>query len=568
MRSLRDAKIKTRVLIGFGVLLTLLVVLTGIGVQKVSLIDDSLTRINEVNGVKLRHAINFRGSVHDRAIALRDVVLVEDAATIDTIVADIKRLEAAYAQAARGMDAMFAGRTDILPEERQILAAIKQIEARTLPGIERVIELHRAGQTPQARELLLGTVRLDLAEWLARINRFIDKEEQDNGIIGDETRAQARGFSLLMLAVCAVCLVVGIGIATWTVRAILPLRRLTEGMLRLANGDLGTEIPDAVSGNEVGDITRAVQVFKRNAIEAGRLREEQAAAEERSKVARQAEMQALARRFEDDVQAVVTAVGQSSTHIRQSAERLRSTAGNAEERVDTVEHSATQATDNVQAVAAAAGQLATSIREIARQIEESAASTRRAADQAAMTNGIVDGLSERAERIGDVLGLISDIASQTNLLALNATIEAARAGEAGKGFAVVASEVKNLAGQTARATDDIAQRIAEIQSATGDAVRAIKEIGTTVEQVNHIAGAIAAAVEQQNAATNEIARSAQQASRGVETVSQAVVDVRDGTARTGEESRQLLTASAELTGHADALKAQVDRFLLSVRTGT
>ncbi len=568
MTSLRDAKIKTRVLIGFGVLLALLVILTGIGMQKVSLIEHSLTQINEVNGVKQRYAINFRGSVHDRAIALRDVVLVDDPKIMDQIVGDIRKLEAAYAESAKKLDAMFAAGTDILPEERQILTSIKEIEAKTLPGIEKVIELHRAGKTPEARELLLSTVRLDLVEWLARINRFIDKQERDNTIIGDATRSQARGFSQLMLIVCGFCLLVGGGFGWWTVGSILPLRRLTDSMLRLAEGDLSTEIPESRSQNEVGDITSAVQVFKRNALEARNLRDEQTAAEARAKQARQAEMAALAQRFEDDVKAVVTAVGTSSAHIRESAEMLKTTAGNTGERVDTVESSATQATENVQSVASAAGQLANSIQEIARQIEDTAARTQRAAEQAAVTNEIVDGLSTKAERIGDVLGLISDIASQTNLLALNATIEAARAGEAGKGFAVVASEVKILASQTARATDDIAQHINEIQSATGEAVRAIKEIATTVGQVNQISSAIAAAVEEQNAATNEIARSARDASRGVETVTMAVVDVREGTNQTDAESRQLLTASAELSGHAEALKTQVDRFLTSVRSGT
>ncbi|OYQ32473.1 methyl-accepting chemotaxis protein [Niveispirillum lacus] len=566
MRILRDATIKTRVLIGFGVLLALLVLLTGIGVQKVSLIDNSLTKINEVNGVKQRHAINFRGSVHDRAIALRDVVLV-DTSKIDLVVAEIRRLEAAYAISAEAMDEMFATRGDILPEERQILDAIKEIEAKTLPGINKVIELRQAGQDAEARELLLSTVRLDLSEWLARINRFIDKEERDNGLIGNETRAQARGFSELMLIVCAFCLALGGGMAWWTVNSLAPLRRLTDAMLRLADGNLSTEIPANKTANEVGEITRAVEVFKHNALEADALRREQAAAEERAKQTRQAEMQALARRFEDEVSAVVAAVSTSSTTVRQSAELLLTTAATAAEKVDTVESSSTEATDNVQAVATAAGQLASSIQEIARQIDESTERTRQAAQQAARTNAIVDGLSTKADRIGEVLGLISDIASQTNLLALNATIEAARAGEAGKGFAVVASEVKSLASQTARATDDIAQRIAEIQSATGEAVNAIKGIGTIVEQVNRISIAIASAVEEQNAATTEIARSARHASGGVETVTMAVVDVREGTSRTGAESQQLLTASAELTDHAGTLRQQVDRFLASVRAG-
>jgi len=565
MNILRDAKIKTRVLVGFGVLLALLVVLTGVGVQKVGLIDKSLTQINEVNGVKQRYAINFRGSVHDRAIALRDVVLVSSAAEIDQAVASIQRLEADYARSAKLMDEMFSVRTDTTPEERQILASIKQIEAKTMPGIVQVIALRKEGKEAEAKALLLTTVGPDLSEWLVRINKFIDKQEADNNAIGADTRGEASGFSNLMLSICAACIIIGAGMGWWTIQSILPLRHLTDAMLRLAGGDLKTNIPAYNARNEVGDITGAVQVFKANAVDAERLRNEQAVAEQRAAEARKAEMQALARRFEEEIGAVVSAVGASSGHIKQSAEIMLSTASNAEDRVNTVEASASQATENVQAVATAAGQLASSIQEIARQIEESSDRTRRASEQAVLTNEIVDGLSTKADRIGDVLGLISDIASQTNLLALNATIEAARAGEAGKGFAVVASEVKSLASQTARATDDIAQRIAEIQAATGEAVKAIKEIGATVEQVNQISFSIASAVEEQNAATTEIARSARHASNGVETVTMAVTDVREGTAQTGAESKALLTASAELTDHASALKAQVDRFLASVR---
>lgn len=568
MLFLANAKIKTRVLIGFGVLLGLLVLLTGVGVQKAQLIDESLTRINDVNGVKQRYAINFRGSVHDRAIALRDVVLVSEVAELDMAIADIRKLEAFYAEAAKGMDAIFAARTDILPEERAILAEIKKVEARTNPLVEKVVALRRSGANAEAHKILLGEARGNFTQWLAQINRFIDFQERDSSIIGAATRAEAKNFSTLMLIVCGFCLLIGAGFAFWTIQSILPLRRLTDSMMRLANGDLTTDIPENRSQNEVGEITSAVQVFKRNAIEASRLRDEQAAAEERSKQARVSEMQALAQRFEGDVQAVVDAVGRSSEQIKQSAEMLKRTAGNTEKRVDTVEMSAGDATDSVQAVAAAADELSISIQEISKQITVSSTKTRQASEQAAVTNDIVDGLSMKAERIGDVLGLISNIAGQTNLLALNATIEAARAGEAGKGFAVVASEVKSLANQTARATEDIALRIAEIQAATGDAVRAIKEIAGTVAEVNHIAGSIAAAVEEQNSATSEIARSAQHASQSVTTVSAAVSDVRSGTSQTGDASQHLLSASSELSGHADALRAQVDRFLASVRTGT
>jgi methyl-accepting chemotaxis protein len=568
MRSIKDAKIKTRVLIGFATVLALMVLLTGIGMQKVALIDEGLTQINEVNGVKQRYAINFRGSVHDRAIALRDVVLVKPE-VLEQVVADIRRLETFYTEASRGMDGVLADKNvETRPEERTLLARIKQIEAETLPVINKVIALRQAGDSAAAQELILTDIRPRMTEWLKTINQFIDLQEKDSVAIADDTRAQASGFSKLMLLVSGICLVIGGAFAWWTVQSILPLRSLTDAMLRLANGDLKTEIPEASARNEVGDITGAVEVFKRNAIEADQLRREQAEHEERTRQVRRDEREALAQRFENDVQAVVTAVSSSATQIRQAAESLRANASSNEKRIDVMEQSTALANDGVDAVATAAEQLSASIQEITRQISESSSRTRRAAEQAVLTNGIVDGLAEKAQRIGEVLGLIADIAAQTNLLALNATIEAARAGEAGKGFAVVASEVKSLASQTERATGDIAQRIAEIRTATEQAVTAIKEIGLTVAEVDQIGGSIAAAVEQQNAATAEIARSAQHAAEGMSTVSETVTDVRHGAVQAGVAATQLTGASGQLSERAGALAAQVDHFLTSVRSGT
>ncbi|MQP65125.1 HAMP domain-containing protein [Niveispirillum sp. SYP-B3756] len=566
MRSIKDAKIRTRVLIGFATVLALMTLLTGIGMKKVALIDEGLTQINEVNGVKQRYAINFRGSVHDRAIALRDVVLVKPD-LLEIVVAEIRRLEGFYTEAARNMDTLFTNNPDdIRPEERTILARIKQIEAETLPLINKVIDLRKAGDIAAAQELILSDIRPRMNDWLKTINQFIDFQEKESSLIGADTRAQASGFSTLMLIVAGICLLIGGAFAWWTVQSILPLRALTDSMLRLANGDLKTQIPVATAQNEVGEITGAVEVFKRNAIEADRLRRERAENEEQARKARKAEMEALAQRFENDVQAVVTAVGSSATQIGQAADALRSNAVANQKRIDVTQQSTSLANEEVESVATAAEQLAASIREISRQISDSGTRTRRAAEQAILTNGIVDGLAEKAQRIGEVLDLIAEIASQTNLLALNATIEAARAGEAGKGFAVVASEVKNLAGQTERATGDIAQRITEIRTATEQAVTAIKEISRTVAEVDEIGGSIAVAVEQQNAATAEIARSAQNAAEGMTTVSETVADVRQGAVQAGEAAAQLTGASGQLSERAGALATQVDRFLASVRS--
>jgi methyl-accepting chemotaxis protein len=219
----------------------------------------------------------------------------------------------------------------------------------------------------------------------------------------------------------------------------------------------------------------------------------------------------------------------------------------------------------VQTVASAAEELSASISEIARQVAQSSEITNQAVEDANRTDVIVKTLAEGAQKIGDAVGLISTIAGQTNLLALNATIEAARAGEAGKGFAVVASEVKSLANQTAKATDDIRQQVAQIQLATKEAVAAIEEITRTIGEVSRIAASISTAVEEQGAATQEISRNVQNAAQGTQDVSSNVADVQHGATETGTASAQVLSAAQSLSTDSNRLKIELDRFLVTVR---
>lgn len=275
MQFLTATSLRVRQILGFAVLLMMLAALTAVGISQVDTIDDTLTRINTVNSVKQRHAINFRGSVHDRAIALRDLVLIQDAAERRKVVADIRRLEGFYADAARALDGMIAAGAEMTAEDRTRLDRIKAIEARTMPMAAQIIRLSDAGDSAGATQLLISGARPAFTEWLAAINAFIDLQEVKNQEAGAIAAAKASGFRELMIIACAVALAVGLLFGLWSVAALRPLRRLTGVMLTLARGDLTVEVPKVASRDEIGDIAGAVAVFKANAIEAADFRARQ-----------------------------------------------------------------------------------------------------------------------------------------------------------------------------------------------------------------------------------------------------------------------------------------------------
>ena len=280
------------------------------------------------------------------------------------------------------------------------------------------------------------------------------------------------------------------------------------------------------------------------------------------------QLNAHADAFEQSVKGMVEIVASAATQLQSTARTMEGTANGTSEQATTVAAAADEAATNVQTVASAAEELASSIAEISRQVAQSTQIAGAAVDEAQRTNSMVQGLADAAQKIGEVVSLINDIASQTNLLALNATIEAARAGEAGKGFAVVASEVKNLANQTAKATDEISAQIGGIQTATKDAVGAIEGIGGTIGEINEIASAIAAAVEEQGAATQEIARNVEQAASGTTQVTQNISEVTQAASETGQAAGQVLDAASELSQQSEKLNGEVHRFLDQIRVQT
>ncbi len=269
--------------------------------------------------------------------------------------------------------------------------------------------------------------------------------------------------------------------------------------------------------------------------------------------------------FEANVMGVVETVGRAAESTSSQAQTLSTTADRTSRQSTTVAAATEQATRNVQLVATASEELSASIREISRQVSQATEVARAAVSEARRTDDRVKSLADAAAKIGEVVSLISEIASQTNLLALNATIEAARAGEAGKGFAVVASEVKSLASQTGRATDEIASQIQAVQGATREAVDAIARIGQTISEIDSIQTAIAAAVEEQTAATQEIARNVQEAAMGTQEVARTIVDVRSAAEETGASSGRMLESSRGLEDQAQRLREAVQGFLKQVR---
>jgi methyl-accepting chemotaxis protein len=454
------------------------------------------------------------------------------------------------------------------PEERALYTEWSRIFEEYGKGSQEVMALSRkaAGQVArEAHELNTKTVNRILTDADVILRKDIDL----NNAGADKAAAEAAenyawSFAVLS-ALLALVVAAGIAVSFVLIRDVTNgIGSIVQPMQALAQGDLSAHVPHQGEKTEIGAMADTLQVFKK-ALVAKKAADEAAAKDAEAKIERGRRVDNITREFEQMIGEIVNTVSSASSQLEASAGTLSNTAQRSKELATAVSAASEEATANVQSVASSTEEMASSINEIGRRVQESARMANDAVGQARSTTGRVSELSKAATRIGDVVELINTIAGQTNLLALNATIEAARAGAAGRGFAVVASEVKALAEQTAKATGEIGQQITGIQAATQESVNAIKEISGTIEKLSEISSTIASAVEEQGAATQEISRNVQQAAQGTQQVSSNITDVQRGATETGSASSQVLSAAKSLSGDSGRLRAEVSKFLTSVR---
>jgi methyl-accepting chemotaxis protein len=375
----------------------------------------------------------------------------------------------------------------------------------------------------------------------------------------------ARSALTLQLALLAAAIALTVGAMTMVTRRVIkPLHNMRDAMLKVASGDLVVDTGYAGRGDEIGALAGALDTFKQQAADKIRI-EAQERDRNAATAARQQAIENHVGEFESLVRQSLAQLGDASGQMRATSDGLTTVSRQTNQRVEVAEKASGEASMSVETVAAASEQLSASINDISQQAAHAAGIASRAVNEARQTDGTVQGLAKSAGRIGEVVGLINTIAAQTNLLALNATIEAARAGEAGRGFAVVASEVKSLASQTAKATEEISEQIADIQKVAGDAIDAIKTIGGIIGEVNEVATAIAAAVQEQGAATQEITRSTQFAAQGTKNVSDNITGVKADADAAAAAAEHVKRASETLETQSQQLGSQVTQFLGKIR---
>jgi methyl-accepting chemotaxis protein len=541
-------------------------------------VDAVLVMLEKVSS-SLAAAVNHNDPVIDQLLSIKQMawlmrntsgdasVIVSNALATGKITPELQRT---YVKLIGGIETgwnaleIASSGTQLPPVLVAALAAAKAtyFEPQYLALRDRLIQAVTAGEKGEIPATTWTPLTVDkMSTAVVVAERALD--EAKNQSLTQWSAAQHSLILQLLLLAAAIMLAIG-AMVTVSRRVTTPLLTIRDAMLKVAGGDLTVNAGYADRKDEIGALAGALETFKHQAIEKADIE-----VQERNRNAetlnRQQAVEQYIGMFEIQMRDALGALGSASDQMNTTSDGMAVVSSQTNARVQDAAKASGEASLNVQNVAAAAEQLSASINDISRQAAHAAGIASRAVGQAQRTDDTVQGLAKTANRIGEVVGLINDIASQTNLLALNATIEAARAGEAGRGFAVVASEVKSLASQTAKATEDISEQIADIQKVANEAIEAIKSIGGIIGEVNEVATAIAAAVEEQGAATQEITRSTQQAADGTRNVSDNITGVSADADAAGAAAQDVKVASETLATQTRQLGAQVTDFLGKIR---
>ena len=482
--------------------------------------------------------------------------------------------EAEQKNAMNGVVSMFAHARQLMPQYAADIDRLKAEFDGLMSGVcGNVVKMANAATTAEAN----ATAGAEMAKscepgfksyitsLAAFVDRAVNEESTASTALNDVSRTAITYTYVVLFGSITAVLALAVFVVMTTLTS--PLKVLVDAMAKMSKGDLAVVVQGADRKDEIGSVARTLEVFRSGLLETEQLRmEAQATEAQNAEKLRKARHQ-IADQFQAKMGALADAFGKSSHEVSEAARNLSATAEETARQAQAVSGAAEEASVNVQTVAASTEEMTASVREIASQVSRSASVANTAASEAARTESDVRALSEAATKIGEVVELINNIAGQTNLLALNATIEAARAGEAGKGFAVVASEVKQLAAQTAKATEEISSKINEIQQATNRTVGSIERIVNTVSDIQSISTMISAAIEEQGAATGEIASNTQLAARGTEQVSDNINGVGRAAEMTGAASTQLMGLSSNLSTQAVDLQREVSSFVQQLRAG-